>query len=107
MCGPVGQILVNPNRKIYTRQQIDDHVQTIQKYSDELVNPTNSSCFYPFKQMTKLFRNLRTKPLECSSSSSSQSIEYKSPFIFGGDTLQWIALPSQIESHIYENDFFY
>ena len=99
---PVSQSLSNPNRKIYTRQQIDDHVQTIQKYSDELGNHSNSSCFYPFKQMTKIFRNLRTKPFE----SSSQSVEYKSPFVFGGDTLRWIALPSQVESHIYENDFF-
>ncbi|CAF4768992.1 unnamed protein product, partial [Rotaria magnacalcarata] len=28
---------------------------------------------------------------------------YKSPFIFGGETLQWIALP-QSDDHIYEND---
>jgi hypothetical protein len=30
-------------------------------------------------------------------------IENKSPFIFGGETLQWIALP-QYNDHIYENE---
>ncbi|CAF3882287.1 unnamed protein product [Rotaria sp. Silwood1] len=33
----------------------------------------------------------------------SSSIKNKSPFIFGGETLQWFVLPQYID-HIYEND---
>ena len=96
------KLSINSNRKVYTLEQIRDHVQTIQKYSDQFALPTHSSCFYSLKKITKIFQNRRRPTLEHVTS----SIEYKSPFKFGGDTLQWIALPSQIESHIYENDFF-
>jgi hypothetical protein len=98
-------IIFNPNKKIYTLQQIHDNVETIQKHYEQILdNPitsSSSSCFYPFKQMTKIFKNIkfiRTKPIE-----QSKQIEYKSPFIFGGETLQWIALP-QDNDHIYENE---
>lgn len=94
---------VNPNRKVYTVQQINDHVENIQKYSDQIALPTQSSCFYSLKKITKIFQNRRSSNLE---QISSSSIENKSPFKFGGDTLRWIALPSQLECHIYENDFF-
>jgi hypothetical protein len=97
-------IACNRNKKIYTLQQIYDNVETIQKHYEQ-INPitssSSSSCFYPLKQMTKVFKNiksLRTKPIE-----QSKSNEYKSPFIFGGETLQWIALP-QDNDHIYENE---
>jgi hypothetical protein len=96
-------IISNSNKKIYTLQQIHDNVETIQKHYEQILdNPiASSSCFYPFKQMTKIFKNiktLRTKPIE-----QTKPIEYKSPFIFGGETLQWIALP-QDHDHIYENE---
>lgn len=97
------------NKKNYTLQQILDNVETIQQQYEQVIHnqkisPT-STCFFSFKQITKILKNLRTiktKPID----QSIQTIysDNKSPFIFGGETLQWIALP-QHDQHIYENDF--
>jgi hypothetical protein len=88
------------NKKIYTLQQIHDNVETIQKHYEQIIdNPiSSSSCFSSLKHLTKIFKLFRTKPIE-----QSQPIENQSPFIFGGETLHWIALP-QYNDHIYENE---
>ena len=87
-------MISNPKRKIYTLEQIHANVEMIQKhYEQTLDNSPPSSCFDPFRQMTKIFKN--TKP--------SNSMEYKSPFVFGGETFRLIALPQEDE-HIYENE---
>jgi hypothetical protein len=91
----------NQNKKIYTLQQIYDNVERIQKYYENSI-PSSSSCFLSLKKMRKIFKAFKpsqTKPIK-----QSNQLENKSPFIFGGETLQWIALP-QYNDHIYENDF--
>ena len=100
------------NKKTYTLEQILDNVETIQKQYEQVIhNRTKSSsstpsCFFTFKQLTKILKNLRTIK---SKTNHNQSLKkdystHKSPFIFGGETLQWIALP-QDDQHIYENEF--
>ncbi|CAF3056882.1 unnamed protein product [Rotaria sp. Silwood2] len=92
------------NKKIYTLQQIFDNVESIQKQYEEFIETpiiSSSSCFFSFKQMIKNFNFLRNKTNE--QIQKSNQIENKSPFIFGGETLQWIALPQYID-HIYENE---
>jgi hypothetical protein len=97
------------NKKNYTLQQILDNVETIQQQYEKVIHnrKTPSSCFFTFKHLTKILKNLRTiktKPVDQSIENSYSEI--KSPFIFGGETLQWIALPRHDdENHIYENEF--
>jgi hypothetical protein len=102
---------VNPlNKKNYTLQQILDNVETIQQQYEQVINnrktsSSSSSCFFTFKQITKLLKNLRTIKTKTNNESIENNYsENKSPFIFGGETLQWIALP-QDDNHIYENEF--
>ena len=96
------------NKKNYTLQQILDNVETIQQQYEQVIHnqKTPSSCFFTFKHLTKALKNLRTiktKPTDQSPSNSYS--QTKSPFIFGGETLQWIALPRHDdEDHIYENE---
>ena len=99
------------NKKIYTRQQIFDNVESIQKHYEQILETSiksSTSCFSTLKQMIKSLKNfhsiLRNKTIE--QTSKSIQMENKSPFIFGGDTLQWIALP-QSNNVIYENDLIY
>lgn len=96
------------NKKNYTLEQILDNVEAIQKQYEKVVThqaPSSSSCFFPFKKLTKVLKNLRTmKPKLNNEIYKTTYSEPKSPFIFGGETLQWIALP-QDDSHIYENAF--
>jgi len=95
------------NKKNYTLQQILDNVETIQNQYDKVINnrPT-TSCFFSFKQITKILKNLRTIKTKTNEEIIQNNYsENKSPFIFGGETLQWIALP-QDDNHIYENEFF-
>jgi hypothetical protein len=98
------------NKKNYTLEQILDNVETIQKQYEQVVNhrttSSSSSCFLSFKHITKLLKNSRTiksKSVEQQPIKKTYS-ENKSPFIFGGETLRWIALP-QDDTHIYENEF--
>lgn len=98
------------NKKTYTLQQILDNVETIQQQYEQVIHhqnlPSTSTCFFSFKQLTKILKNLRTiKPKTINQSMEKIYSETKSPFIFGGETLQWIALP-QDDNHIYENAFF-
>jgi hypothetical protein len=91
----------NQHKKIYTLQQIHENVEMIQKYYEQILDKpisSLSSCFFPFKKMIKIFKIFRTKSTE-----QTNQLENKSPFIFGGETLQWIALP-QYTDHIYENE---
>ncbi|UJR14948.1 hypothetical protein I4U23_001929 [Adineta vaga] len=94
-------------KKNYTLQQILDNVESIQKQYEQIIeNPltTSSSCFMPLKHLTKLFKNFkcqRHKPIE--QPRKIDHLENKSPFIFGGETFRWIALP-QYDDHIYENE---
>jgi len=94
-------------KKIYTLQQILDNVESIQQQYEQIIEnslPSSLSCFLPFKQMTKIFKNfkfLRHKPIE--QPQQTNQIEDKSPFIFGGKTFHWIALP-QYNDHVYENE---
>jgi len=79
------------NKKKYTVQQIHDNVETIQNHYEEILEnsiQSSSSCFFTFKKLTKIFKIFRTKSIK-----QSNQLENKSPFIFGGETLQWIALP--------------
>ncbi|CAF2031877.1 unnamed protein product [Rotaria magnacalcarata] len=90
------------SKKTYTLQQIFDNVESIQKQYEQIMDTKMaSSCFFSLKQIIKNFNFLRHKTNQ--QLQNSNSIEYKSPFIFGGETLQWIALP-QSDDHIYEND---
>ncbi|CAF3934749.1 unnamed protein product, partial [Adineta steineri] len=95
-------------KKIYTLQQVLDNVESIQKQYEQIIEnsiTTPSSCFISLKHLTKVFKNfkfLRNKSIE-QPRKINQIID-KSPFIFGGETLQWIALP-QYHDHIYENAF--
>ncbi|CAF3663177.1 unnamed protein product [Rotaria sp. Silwood1] len=90
------------HRKIYTLQQIFDNVETIQKQYEQIIETSiRSSCFLSFKQMIKNLNFLQNKTNE--QIQKSKQIENKSPFIFGGETLQWFVLPQYID-HIYEND---
>jgi hypothetical protein len=95
------------NKKNYTLQQILDNVETIQNQYDKVINNrTKTSCFFSFKQITKILKNLRTIKTKTNEEIIQNNYsENKSPFIFGGETLQWIALP-QDDNHIYENEFF-
>ena len=100
------------NKKNYTLQQILDNVEMIQQQYEQVMDnrPTSSSCFFTFKHITKILKNLRTikqaKSNDQSLDKTSSSSSTKSPFIFGGETLQWIALPQDDEeNHIYENIF--
>ena len=98
-------------KKNYSLQQILDHVETIQQDYEQIVHhretTSTSSCFFSIKHLTKILKNRRTIKTKSTDSSvmSTYSIE-KSPFIFGGETLQWIALPQQQhdDTHIYENE---
>ncbi|CAF1175757.1 unnamed protein product [Rotaria sp. Silwood1] len=100
------------NKKNYTLEQILDNVETIQKQYEQVVNnriksttTTSSSCFFTFKQITKILKNLRTIKTKTNNEIDENNyLENKSPFVFGGETLQWIALP-QDDNHIYENEF--
>ncbi|CAF1467153.1 unnamed protein product [Rotaria sordida] len=98
------------NKKNYTAQQILDNVETIQKQYEQVVNnrtksTSSSSCFFTFKQITKILKNLRTIKTKTNDEIYENNyLEKKSPFVFGGETLQWIALP-QDDNHIYENEF--
>jgi hypothetical protein len=94
------------NKKNYTLQQILDNVESIQQQYEQVIHHQSKSpsCFFTFKQITKLLKNLRTiKSKTNNQSIRSNCSENKSPFIFGGETLQWIALP-QDDQHIYENE---
>jgi hypothetical protein len=98
---------INPlNKKNYTLQQILDNVETIQQQYEQVINNRKtSSCFFTFKQITKILKNLRTIKTKTNDEFIENNYsENKSPFIFGGETLQWIALP-QNDNHIYENEF--
>lgn len=95
------------NKKNYTLQQILENVETIQNQYEQVINnrTTSTSCFFSFKQITKILKNLRTIKTKTTEGIIKKNYsENKSPFIFGGETLQWIALP-QDDSHIYENEF--
>ena len=95
------------NKKNYTLQQILDNVETIQKQYEQVVNDRTTStpsCFFSMKQLTKVLKSLRTVKTKTSEEiTQTDNSETKSPFIFGGETLQWIALPQ--DEHIYENEF--
>ncbi|UJR31729.1 hypothetical protein I4U23_019209 [Adineta vaga] len=99
------------NKKNYTLQQVLDNVETIQKQYEKVINnritstsSSSSSCFFSMKQLTKVLKNLRTiKTKTTEETFQANDSELKSPFIFGGETLQWIALPQ--DEHIYENEF--
>jgi hypothetical protein len=92
------------HRKNYTLQQILDNVETIQKEYEQIRGNSITSCFFSLKQLTKLFKNFQVLPNKTTEEAKENDyIENKSPFIFGGETLQWIALP-QYNDHIYEND---
>ena len=98
------------NRKHYTLEQVLDNVQSIQQQYEKVIKhrKANSTvtCRSTFKHLAKLVKNFRTiKPMEIDESTSLTN-DSKSPFIFGGETLQWIALPREESDHIYENDFF-
>jgi hypothetical protein len=103
---------INPlNKKNYTLKQILDNVETIQQQYEQVIHnrktSSSSSCFFTFKHITKILKNLRTiKTKSIDQSIENSYSENKSPFIFGGETLQWIALPRHDdENHIYENAF--
>ena len=105
-------------KKNYTLKQILDHVETIQQEYEQIVHhhhhqpSSSSSCFFPIKHLTKILKNrrtIKTKPREPSITSHSSSSKPKSPFTFGGETLQWIAFPQpqhDDDNHIYENEVF-
>ncbi|CAF3541954.1 unnamed protein product [Adineta steineri] len=101
------------NKKNYTLQQVLDNVETIQKQYEKVIHTRTTSstptCFFSFKQITKILKNLRTiKTTKTNEEIIETSYsENKSPFIFGGETLQWIALPQDDDDddHIYENEF--
>ncbi|CAF1527424.1 unnamed protein product [Rotaria magnacalcarata] len=99
------------DKKHYTLEQILNNVETIQKQYEQVVHhrttpASTPSCFFTFKQITKLLKNLRTIKTKSNDENTinKQYSEHKSPFVFGGETLQWIAFP-QDDSHIYENEF--
>lgn len=104
---PRERVNYSQTKKIYTLEQILDNVDTIQKHYEQITeNPLvpPPSCFVPLKQLSKIFKNFRlprSKPVE--QQRHVQQMETKSPFIFGGETLRWIALP-QYHDHIYENE---
>lgn len=100
-------------KKNYTLQQILEHVETIQQDYEQIVHhretTSTSSCFFSIKHLTKILKNrrrIKTKSNDLSLTSTYS--KEKSPFIFGGETLQWIALPQQQQhdddTHIYENE---
>ena len=101
-------------RKNYTLKQILDNVETIQQQYEQFVDhrristsssAPSSTCFLTFKQIARVLKNIRTiKTKTNDETMKSNYLENRSPFIFGGETLQWIALP-QDDDHIYENDF--
>lgn len=106
------------NRKHYTLQQILDNVETIQDQYEKVVKNRQSSstltCFSSLKQWRKSLKHRRRsmKSSSSSSSSSTSSInrgdnEHRStsPFMFGGETLQWFVYPREHSEHIYENAF--
>lgn len=104
------------HRKHYTLEQILANVETIQdQYEKVLKNRQSSStltCLSTWKQWRKSFKH-RRRAMKSSSSSSSSYLEdtedqcstSTSPFLFGGETFQWIALPREHSDseHIYEN----
>ena len=89
-------------KKRYTLQQILDNVETIQKQYDNVAdNPMrSSSCFFPLKRVTKLLRTFKTARTQ---SFEDEPCHYPSPFVFGGETLQWFVLPRCYHDHVYEN----
>ncbi|CAF1211213.1 unnamed protein product [Adineta ricciae] len=95
-------------KKNYTLQQILDNVDSIQKQYEQLMqNPITStqrvSCFMPLKHLTKMFKNFKfLRHRSQDQPRKTTHFDTKSPFIFGGETLHWIALP-QYHDHIYEN----
>ena len=103
-------VVKNPswNRKHYTLQQVLANVETIQEQYERVVQHRKSSttltCLSTFKQLAKLLKNMRTiKSSDDDHPKKMIYVENKSPFVFGGETLQWIALPR--DDHIYENEF--
>ena len=93
------------SKKTYTMDQILSNVESIQQQYEQVImtrkNP--STCFWTFKQLTKLLKNLRTiKNQAHDSSTKCANQEHRSPFTFGGETLRWIALPRD-DRHFYEN----
>ena len=96
------------SKRRYTLQQILDHVENIQQQYEQVIeNSERSACFLPWKQMGKLFKTLkpsRTKSNE--PAETTDQTDEKCPFLFGGETFQWIALP-QYHDHIYENERLY
>jgi hypothetical protein len=101
---------INPfDKKHYTLQQILDNVETIQQQYEQVINhrkTSTPSCFFTFKQVTKILKNLRKIKTKTNTELMENTYsEKKSPFIFGGETLQWIALPQDDDNHIYENEF--
>ena len=96
------------DKKIYSPQQIFHNVETIQKqYEQTLQTPiksSTSSCSSLRKMINsiKRFNFLRNK-----TTIRTQKVteaENRSPFSFGGNTLQWITLPRR-NDWIYENEF--
>lgn len=93
-------------KKNYTLKQILDNVENIQQQYEQVIHhqKTSPSCFFTLKHLTKILKS--RKPLK-STTTTKKSLpiyekiysESKSPFTFGGETLQWIALPRPI----YEN----
>lgn len=96
------------NRKHYTLQQVLENVETIQEQYERVVQHRKSSsttltCLSTFKQLAKVLKNMRSiKSSDDDQPKKMTCVENKSPFIFGGETLQWIALPR--DDHIYENE---
>lgn len=109
------------NRKHYTLQQILDNVETIQDQYEKVVKTRQSSstltCFSSLKQWRKSLKHRRRSMKSSSSSSSTSSYSTSSinrgddehhstsPFMFGGETLQWFVYPREHSEHIYENAF--
>jgi hypothetical protein len=96
-------------KKHYTLQQILDNVDTIQEQYEQVVKrrktSTTLTCLSSFKQLSRLVKNLRTIKSSSQDESNTESyIQDKSPFMFGGETFQWIAFPQDEQQHIYEND---
>ena len=89
-------------KKNYTLKQILDNVEHIQQqYEQVFHDQKTSSCFFPLKQLTKILKHRKTLKTTKTSPPIYEKIysNSKSPFTFGGETLQWIALPHPI----YEN----
>jgi hypothetical protein len=93
-------------KKNYTLQQILDNVETIQGHYERVLKHrrTTLTCLSTFKQLSKVLKKLRALKTPPSKPYQTPIVfDQPSPFVFGGETFHWIAMPHD-NQHIYENE---